>query len=108
MEIDSETRLGLKNVLERFVNERLIPLEATVEEGDSIPSEIVEEMRRLGLFGLSIPKEFGGLGLKTVDDVLVNIILGQSEWVDTADYNSDGTINILDIVSIVNIILSEE
>ena len=36
MEIDSETRLGLKNVLERFVNERLIPLEATVEEGDSI------------------------------------------------------------------------
>jgi hypothetical protein len=36
----------------------------------------------------------------------VNIVLGEAEWVDVADYNSDGVINVLDIVSIVNVILN--
>ena len=46
-------------------------------------------------------------GIINILDVVsvVNIVLGQAEWVDIADYNSDGIINILDIVSIVNIIL---
>ena len=35
----------------------------------------------------------------------VNIILGMAEFVDAADYNGDGVINVLDIVSIVNVIL---
>jgi len=47
-------------------------------------------------------------GLINILDVVstVNIVLGQAEWVDSADYNSDGIINILDIVSIVNIIMN--
>ena len=46
-------------------------------------------------------------GIINILDVVsvVNIVLGQAEWVDIADYNSDGIINVLDIVSIVNIIL---
>jgi hypothetical protein len=36
----------------------------------------------------------------------VNIVLGMADWVDAADYNGDGVINVLDIVSIVNVILS--
>ncbi|MEQ1618047.1 MAG: acyl-CoA dehydrogenase family protein [Terricaulis sp.] len=60
---DSETIGQLLAVLRRFVNERLIPLEAKVSEDDSIPADALAEMRALGLFGLSIPEEFGGLGL---------------------------------------------
>ena len=49
--------------IRRFVNERLIPLEAKVSEEDAVPADALAEMRALGLFGLSIPEEYGGLGL---------------------------------------------
>ena len=51
--------------LERYVRERLIPAEADVVEGDAIPEGIVSEMREMGLFGLTVPEEFGGAGLNT-------------------------------------------
>jgi acyl-CoA dehydrogenase len=41
---------------ERFVRERLCPLEAQVSETDQIPPDIVQEMRAMGLFGLTIPE----------------------------------------------------
>lgn len=49
--------------IRRFVDERLIPLEAKVSEDDAIPADALAEMKALGLFGLSIPEEYGGLGL---------------------------------------------
>jgi len=63
-----------RNVIERvktFVKEKLEPISLQVEKEGSIPEEIVEEMRRLGLFGLSIPEQYGGLGLSTLAEVLV-------------------------------------
>ena len=47
-------------------------------------------------------------GIINILDVVstVNIVLGLAPWVDAADYNDDGVINVLDIVSIVNIILA--
>jgi acyl-CoA dehydrogenase len=47
----------------RLVDEKLIPAEAQVEAEDRIPNDLVEAMREMGLFGLSTPAEFGGLGL---------------------------------------------
>ena len=49
--------------LERYVSERLIPAEGDVIEQDAVPPEIVDEMREMGLFGLSVPEEYGGAGL---------------------------------------------
>jgi acyl-CoA dehydrogenase len=49
--------------LERYVRERLIPAEKDVIEHDRIPEEILGEMREMGLFGLTIPEEYGGAGL---------------------------------------------
>ena len=57
--------------IQDFVREKLVPAEKTVEATDEIPAEIVEEMKALGLFGLSIPEEFGGLGLTMEEEVLV-------------------------------------
>ena len=51
--------------LERYVNERLIPAEAQVIADDAVPPEIVDEMREMGLFGISVPEEYGGAGLHT-------------------------------------------
>ena len=49
--------------LGRYVRERLIPVEKEILETDKIPEAIVNEMRDLGLFGLTIPEEFGGAGM---------------------------------------------
>ena len=51
--------------LERYVRERLIPAEREVIAADRIPDEIVNEMREMGLFGLTVPEEYGGAGLNT-------------------------------------------
>jgi len=61
--MDHETFEQLLEGVRRFVNERLIPLEAKVAEDDAIPADALAEMRALGLFGISIPEEYGGLGL---------------------------------------------
>lgn len=55
--------------IRRFTNEKLIPAEHQVEEEDAVPEPLVEEMRRLGLFGMTIPQEFGGLGLSMEQQV---------------------------------------
>ena len=49
--------------LERYVRERLIPAEREVIERDAVPEDIVNEMREMGLFGLTVPEEHGGAGL---------------------------------------------
>ncbi len=66
--MDTDTLNELLAAVRRFVNERLIPLEAKVAEDDAIPADALAEMRALGLFGLSIPEEYGGLGLSMEDE----------------------------------------
>ena len=61
--MDYDTVEQLLDAIRRFVNERLIPLEAKVSEDDAISADALAEMRALGLFGLSIPEQYGGLGL---------------------------------------------
>ena len=54
-----------------FVREELQPIELQVEASGAIPEEIVEKMRNLGLFGMSIPEDYGGLGLTTLAEIKV-------------------------------------
>ena len=68
---DPEILEALLDSVSRFVRERLVPAENEVSETDEIPPKIVEEMRQLGLFGLTIPEEFGGLGLTMEEEVRV-------------------------------------
>lgn len=67
---DQETLNILLDSISRFVRERLIPQEAVVAETDEIPADLVSEMKELGLFGLSIPEEYGGMGLTMEEEVL--------------------------------------
>ena len=78
MALDIETRDQLIETVRRFVAERLRPIEAKVAEDDQVPAEIVAEMRELGLFGLTIPEEYGGLGLSMEEEALVCIELGRT------------------------------
>jgi len=76
MALDTETLEQLLDSVRRFVKERLIPLEQQVDEADKIPDSVIEEMKALGLFGLSIPEEYGGLGLTMSEESLVAQELG--------------------------------
>ena len=78
MALDVDTRIQLIEAVRRFVAERLRPLEAKVAEDDAIPDDVVAEMRALGLFGLSIPEEYGGLDLSMEDECGVAIELGRT------------------------------
>ncbi len=78
MALDTETRNQLVSTIERFVRERLVPLEHRVSEDDAVPDDIIQEMRELGLFGLSIPEEYGGLGLNMDEEVAVAFELGRT------------------------------
>lgn len=69
MTVDKDTFEMILDQVRRFTAEQLIPNENVMEDTDDIPSEIVAGMRDLGLFGLSTPEEYGGLGLSMVQEV---------------------------------------
>jgi acyl-CoA dehydrogenase len=66
--MDAETFQMLRDTVRRFVDERLIPAEDAVEEADAVPADIIEQMREMGLFGISVPEEFGGLGCTMAEE----------------------------------------
>ena len=78
MSLDQETFDQLIATIRRFVEERLVPHEAEVGESDRIPDGLIHEMRELGLFGLSIPEDYGGIGLDVEEEVRVTIELGHT------------------------------
>ena len=78
MPLDPETFDALIDTVRRFVAERLRPLEAEVEANDAIPDAVVAEMKAMGLFGLSIAEDHGGLGLDMVEECRVAIELGRT------------------------------
>jgi acyl-CoA dehydrogenase len=66
--MDRDTFGLLRATIRRFVEERLIPAEDQIERDDAVPAALIDEMRALGLFGLSIPEEYGGLGLSMSEE----------------------------------------
>ncbi|MGI9136711.1 MAG: acyl-CoA dehydrogenase family protein, partial [Candidatus Nanopelagicales bacterium] len=60
----------LKTVRE-FVDEKILPVATELEHKDEYPTEIVEDLKELGLFGLMIPEEYGGLGESLLTYALV-------------------------------------
>ena len=78
MALDAATREELLAGVRRFVAERLRPLESRVAEEDAIPETIIQETRDLGLFGLSIPEDYGGIGLSMEDECLVAMECGRT------------------------------
>ena len=62
-ETDPELRQEIIANVKRFVTNEVLPNAAVLERADEFPAEIVEGMRQLGLFGVTIPEAYGGLGL---------------------------------------------
>ena len=78
MPMDTDSFEMLLETVRRYVAERLVPLERQVDEQDHMPDEVIEEMKEMGLFGLTIPEEYGGLGLDMEEEVRVVFELGKT------------------------------
>ena len=74
----------------RFVRDRLVPLEAEVDATDAIPRSVLDEMAQLGLYGMTIPEEYGGSGLTAEEEMHVAFALG---WAAPAFRSLIGTNN---------------
>jgi acyl-CoA dehydrogenase len=75
---DQETLNILLDTISRFVRERLVPAEIVVAETDRIPDDVLDDMKELGLFGLCLPEEHGGMGLTMEEEVLVTFEIGHT------------------------------
>src|SRR5512144_1823735 len=60
---DPEIRSELIGTVRRFIAREVIPVASEMEHADAYPEQIVAQMRELGLFGVTIPEQYGGLGL---------------------------------------------
>jgi len=78
MALDQESFDILLPTLQRFIEERLMPAESYLEEHDDVPADIVQDMKEMGLFGLSIPEEFGGIGLSMSQEIRVAYEMGKT------------------------------
>ncbi|MCD6005193.1 acyl-CoA dehydrogenase family protein [Halomonas sp. IOP_6] len=75
---DQETMQLLLDSIRSFVKEALIPREEEIAESDEIPDDIASQMRDMGLFGLTIPEEYGGLGVTMEEEVNIAFELGRT------------------------------
>ena len=78
MSLDQETFQLLLSSVQRFVQERLVPAEDHVEEHDEVPDDIVSDLKDLGIFGISIPEQYGGIGLSMEQECRVVYELGHT------------------------------
>jgi acyl-CoA dehydrogenase len=78
MPLSKESLDELVAAVARFVKERLVPIEAETAENDKVPDDVIGEMKAMGLFGMSIPEEHGGLGLTMEEEAFVAFELGRT------------------------------
>ena len=75
---DKDVLDQITDTIRQFVNNQLIPMEHWVAENDRLPDDIINQMRELGLFGLTIPEEYGGLGVTMEEEVTLAFELGRT------------------------------
>ena len=63
MTTDPEIRGELRATVRRWVEREVLPVASDLEHADEFPEALVEQMKAMGLFGITIPEEHGGLGL---------------------------------------------
>lgn len=77
--ISEEDRM-LRDSVRAFVEEQANAVWQQIEKTGEIPHHLIDGMKELGLFGLSIPAEYGGLGFSVVQKALVHEMMGRGPW----------------------------
>jgi alkylation response protein AidB-like acyl-CoA dehydrogenase len=59
----TDDQRAITEMVHQFVDEQVLPVAEHHDHEDSFPDDVVEQMKELGLFGVTIPEEYGGMGL---------------------------------------------
>ncbi len=97
--IDEDLAMIVRTVKD-FVDKEVDPLAQQIDEDDRIPSHLIETAKEMGLFGLSIPEEYGGTGLDMVGKCLVFEQIGRTSNGFTTfigAHNGIGTVGIVEL-----------
>jgi alkylation response protein AidB-like acyl-CoA dehydrogenase len=70
-------RTEIVSTIRDWVDREVIPVASELEHADAFPEELVQQMKELGLFGVIIPEEHGGLGLDLTTYALIQIELSR-------------------------------
>ena len=70
-------RTEIVSTIRDWIDREVIPVASELEHADAFPEELVEQMKELGLFGVIIPEEHGGLGLDLTTYALIQIELSR-------------------------------
>jgi acyl-CoA dehydrogenase len=74
----SEELRAISRTVREFVDQRVIPAERQIDEEDHVPGALLDGAKGLGLFGIRIPDEYGGLGLGVFGQALIYEELGRA------------------------------
>lgn len=79
MKLSSEVEI-LRDEVQRFIREQVDPRSRWIEENDAIPDDLMQMSREMGLFGLTIPEEYGGSGLDLAGKCAIEEEMGQTNY----------------------------
>jgi acyl-CoA dehydrogenase len=96
--VDIDTLQSMVDQTRRFVRDDLIPTEEWVEEHDEIPDHIVEKLKNFGYFGMTIPEQYGGLGLSMFEEVSVVCEIGYASPVFRSYFGTSNGVGTLGII----------
>jgi acyl-CoA dehydrogenase len=96
--VDADTLQSMLDQTRRFVRDELIPAEEWVEEHDEIPDHIVEKLKTFGYFGMTIPEQYGGLGLSMFEEVSVVCEIGYASPVFRSYFGTSNGVGTLGII----------
>jgi len=79
MPVTAEVR-AFCDEIRRFIRAEVDPRSRWIEENDEVPADLLQKARELGLFGLTIPEEYGGIGLDLAGKCAVEQEMGQTNY----------------------------
>jgi acyl-CoA dehydrogenase len=79
MKLSSEVEI-LRDEVQRFIREQVDPRSRWIEENDAMPDDLLQMSREMGLFGLTIPEEYGGSGLDLAGKCAIEEEMGQTNY----------------------------